>query len=67
MQEYKKLSIEVGKKVLDRQAESLANLQGKLNTEKSKGGRQQTTYKETTVRTPVDPILRRSSSEGEFS
>ena len=33
--EYKKLSIEVGKKVLDRQAESLANLQAKLNTEKS--------------------------------
>lgn len=33
--EYKKLSIEVGKKVLDRQANSLANLQVKLNTEKS--------------------------------
>ena len=33
--EYKKLSIEVGKKVLDRQANSLANLQAKLNNEKS--------------------------------
>jgi chromosome segregation protein len=32
--EYKRLSIEVGKKVLDRQANSLANLQAKLNTEK---------------------------------
>ncbi len=33
--EYKKLSIEVGKKVLDRQANSLASLQVKLNNEKS--------------------------------